>query len=237
MANRMACPRLCRVWLMSLTTQESRLFQALASWFPWPQATVLPDASPGPHLVVQHGVALPGWVPWTWKCAQSCSELAFSYILWPSHLLRAQTQVCVVGRTGKKQSKETTEVRSLTLTHWLRTWLVHLETLLRLWVFFLLPVHDQTHLNFGGNWAQAQNLKYSPLLPILNVFFLIYDDEKGKYVYINAILLGRQYILLQSNIATLTRYAKSRWLRELITTILNNPLFLYIQSKVLLFSR
>lgn len=114
-ANRMACPHLCRVWLMSLTTQESRLFQALASWFPWPQATVLPDASPGPHLAVQHGGVLPGWVPWTCKGAQSFSELAFPSILWPPHLLRAQTQVCDVGWAGKKWSKETTEVRSLHL--------------------------------------------------------------------------------------------------------------------------
>lgn len=100
------------------------------------------------RLVVQHGVALPGWVPWIWKGAQSFSELAFPYILWPSHLLRAQTQVCDVGRAGKKGSKETTEVRPFTLTHWLRTWLVHLETLLLLWVvlFFFCFLSMTEHI-------------------------------------------------------------------------------------------
>ena len=147
-ASRMACLHSCRVWLMSVITQESHLFQALALWFPCPQATVLPDASPGPHPVVQHGVALPGWVPWIWKGAQSFSELAFPYILWPSHLLRAQTQVCDVGRAGKKGSKETTEARPFTLTHWLRTWLVHLETLLLLWVvlFFFCFLSMTEHI-------------------------------------------------------------------------------------------
>lgn len=103
---------LCRVWLMSLTTQESCLFQALASWFPLTTGYSFTWCKPW----TTSGCTAWWCSPWmgasTCKGAQSLWTCFSIHSVATSPLKGSNTSLwCRLG--GKKWSKETTEVRSL----------------------------------------------------------------------------------------------------------------------------
>lgn len=152
----MAFPNLFMMWPTVLTIQESH-----SSSRYWPCSSLNHRLYfyriQSPHHIWLYSMALATLyrLPWAPKFSQSCSNIVFPYILCLALLLRALTKSLMWVRQGESgERKPYKQDVSHGLTALSKTWLVPLEKCYSEH-FCWFRVHDQTHLNFLGNKANA----------------------------------------------------------------------------------